>query len=227
MTWIMDDTFRVERQHYSCRSTCDVGDMDHGGESRAGERVRDARKKAGLTATELAQRSGRSSSGIRAIENGQNGLRPDVAEVLAPILKTTPEYLLTGRGAASVRMVEVVGYVGAGSEAHFYDVSQGGLAEVPAPENATDRTVAAEVRGESLGPFFDHWLVFYDDVRSPVTEDLIGHLCVVGLLNGKVLVKKLQAARTPGLFHLLSQTEAPMLDQEVLWAARVKSMSPR
>jgi hypothetical protein len=121
----------------------------------------------------------------------------------------------------------LVGYVGAGAEAHFYSSADEGLGEVDAPPGYTAKTVAAEVRGESLGPLFDRWLVYYDDVRSPVTPDLIGRLCVVGLPNGKVLVKKIQRSRSSGLFHLLSNLEAPIFDQEIAWAARVKTMTPR
>ena len=101
------------------------------------------------------------------------------------------------------------------------------MGEVDAPPEATMDTRAAEIRGESLGPLFEGWLVFYDDVRTPVTPDLVGQLCVVGLPNDKVLVKKLRRSRTDGLFHLLSNNEAPMLDQEVVWAAKVKTMRPR
>lgn len=192
-----------------------------------GKRVRDARLAAGLSIEQVAKRSGRSLSGIRALENGQNGLKPDAARELAPILKTTAAYLLTGTGEAVShrRTVPLVGFVGAGAEAHYYDAAD--LGEVEAPEGATETTVAAEIRGESLGPLFDHWLVFYDEVRTPVTPDLIGRLCVVGLPNGKVLVKKIQKSRADGLYHLLSNTEAPILDQEIDWAARVKHMEPR
>ncbi|MER9355518.1 XRE family transcriptional regulator [Mesorhizobium sp. M0514] len=123
--------------------------------------------------------------------------------------------------------VPLVGYVGAGAAAHFYADTQGELERVPAPEGATQDTVAMEIRGESLGALFEHWLVYYDEIRSPVTTDMIGRLCVVGLIDDRVLVKKLQRAKSPGLFHLLSNTEAPILDAEVLWAAKVKSMVPR
>lgn len=129
----------------------------------------------------------------------------------------------------SKETVDLIGYVGAGAEAHFAE-SQGPFDPVPAPapEFATERTVAVEVRGTSLGPAFDRWLVYYDDVRSPVTDDLIGQLCVVGLTDGRVLVKILQRSRTPGLFHLVSNaSDAPILDADVEWAAKVTSMAPR
>lgn len=125
------------------------------------------------------------------------------------------------------REVKLVGYVGAGAEAHFYASADDELDRVPAPDGATDSTVAVEIRGESLGALFDRWLVYYDEVRSPVTPDLIGRLCVVGLEDDRVLVKQIKPSKAPGLYHLLSNTEGPILDVAIRWAARVKSMVPR
>ena len=125
-------------------------------------------------------------------------------------------------------LVPVAGFVGAGSEAHLYGDSQGPLDEVTAPEGATPQTIAVEVRGDSLGSFFDGWLVFYDDVRSPVTDDLLGRLCVVGLADGRVLVKMIRQSRTDrGLFDLHGQFSDPVLDVAIVWAAPVKSIVPR
>ena len=123
--------------------------------------------------------------------------------------------------------VRVVGYVGAGAEAHFYAVAQGDLDEVDPPAGSTEDTVAVEIRGDSLGPFFNRWLVFYDDVRRPVTPDLIGELCIVGLQDGRILIKQVQRSRTEGLFNLLSSTEKPILDVAIEWAAKVNSIARR
>lgn len=123
--------------------------------------------------------------------------------------------------------VPLVGYVGAGAEAHFYALSHGDLDRVKAPDGAGPDTVAVEVRGESLGALFQRWLVFYDDIRSPVTADLIGRVCVVGLADDRVLVKQIKATRMAGIFDLLSNTEEPIEGVAIMWAARVKSMEPR
>jgi transcriptional regulator with XRE-family HTH domain len=125
-------------------------------------------------------------------------------------------------------MVPVAGFVGAGSEMTLFSAGQGHHGEVEAPDNASEKTVAVEIRGESLGPFFNGWLVFFDDVRSPVTDDIIGKLCVVGLADGRVLVKRLIRSRGSGnLFHLYGQFGDPILDVPVAWAAQVKSVMPR
>lgn len=55
----------------------------------------------------------------------------------------------------------------------------------------------------------------------------MGQLCVVELIDGRVLVKMLMRGTRQGLFHLLSQAESPIEDAEIVWAARVTAMTPR
>lgn len=196
------------------------------------ERLQKARTDAGYAGpTDAARAYGWNPTTYLSHENGTRGLRPAVADRYAKAFRVPTEWILYGRakkpnGAAAVpKTVPLVGYVGAGAQAYF--TAAGELGEVDAPDGASESTVAVEIRGDSLGSFFDRWLVFYDDVRRPITPDLIGRLCVVGLEDGRVLIKKPQRSRTKGFFHLLSQTEDPILDAVVEWAARVKSMVPR
>ena len=82
-----------------------------------------------------------------------------------------------------------------------------------------------EIRGDSLGSVFDRWLVFYDQVRRPITHDLIGQLWV-GLPDDRILIKKIRRATKDGLlYRLLSEREPDT--EDVPMAARVKSMVPR
>lgn len=122
--------------------------------------------------------------------------------------------------------VPLKGYVAAGSQAHFLALEDAEFDRVTAPPGSTDRTFALEIRGTSLGELFDRWLVFADDVRSPVTSDLLGKTCIIGLSDGRIVVKKLRKARS-GLYDLLSNTEEPILGVAVDWAAKVKHMGPR
>lgn len=195
-------------------------------------RVEERLEATGEKAAPLASKLGLSDSFIRDILRGKTkSPRAASLEILATALRTTTDYLLGKSDHAEAdyeeRTVPLVGYVGAGAEAHFYASGDGELDQVPAPENATSETVAVEIRGESLGALFEHWLVYYDEVRSPVTPDLHGKLCVVGLPDDRILVKQIKPSRAPGLFHLMSNTEGPILDVQILWAARVKSMVPR
>lgn len=201
------------------------------------ERLALARKEAGFaTARKAAEALGVKEPTYIGHENGQRGFRRDSADHYARKFHVSLEWLLTGKGPkerrplradpAAMRYVNMVGYVSAGAETHFF-ANEEPLDEVPAPTGSTDSTVAVEIRGDSLGSFFDRWLVFYDDVRRPVTSDLVNKLCVVGLDDGRILIKKIQRSKARGYFHLISQTEPPILDVGIEWAARVKNMVPR
>jgi hypothetical protein len=203
------------------------------------ERIEQRLQVVGKTAARASKEAGLSSSAIYNLQRGAKGKIPtkggnaNTFSALAPVLETTPNWLMTGQGAETpgdlpdAATVRLVGYVGAGAEAHFYAISQGDLDEVPAPDGSTADTVAVEIRGDSLGSLFDRWLVFYDQVRSPVTSDQLGRLCVVGLPDDRILVKKLQKGTKKGLFRLLSEREPPIEDVAVAWAAKVKTMVPR
>lgn len=123
--------------------------------------------------------------------------------------------------------VPVVGYVGAGGVVAFGE-GQGpfGEARMP-PGGAAPSTVAVIVRGDSMsGLLEDGWTVYYDSRSEPPTEALFGKLCVVGLQDGRVLIKKLQPGRKPGHYDLYSTNADPALDQAVIWAARVSFLAP-
>ena len=88
-------------------------------------------------------------------------------------------------------------------------------------------TVAVQVRGHSLGVLFDNWLVFYDDIRNPPDDSLVGRMCVCGLSDGRVLIKSVKRSAQTGLWNLLSNTEPPIYDAGLDWAAPVREMRPR
>lgn len=191
----------------------------------------------GKKAAVASRQAGLSEDAIRnmkrALESGgRKGVSTTTISALAPVLGTSVGWLLRGEGeeeGSDRRSVPLVGYVGAGAEAHFYADADEGLGEVEGPADIVNHnTRAAEIRGVSLGPIFESWLIFYDDVRTPVSTDQHGQLCIVGLPNGQVLVKQIKPSRAEGLYHLISNSgEDTLMDQEVQWAARVIDMRPR
>lgn len=196
-------------------------------------------------------KSGLSPDGIRTIrrqfENGrQTSVTSATLEKLARGLETTPLWLLKEEGpetlvsaehidsahiledAVPPKKVRVVGYVGAGSEAHYYALADDAYEEVDPPGGVSDQTVAVEIRGTSLGRLLNSWLVFYKDVRAPVEPDQIGQLCVVGLADDRILVKQIRRERD-GSYTLISNStdEAPIENAQIEWAAKVTDMRPR
>lgn len=185
-------------------------------------KLKEARKAAGLSLEALAAEVGLSTSQLSRFESGTRDPR-DVE--LARIAQVTGVDVMDLMDSA--KTVPLVGYVGAGAETHLFAEGQGPFDQVDAPEGASETTVAVEIRGESLGALFDQWLIFYDKVERPVTSDMIGRLCVVGLTDGRILVKKIRYGQLTGHYNLISNTEAPIYDVEIAWAARVKQMTPR
>jgi transcriptional regulator with XRE-family HTH domain len=181
------------------------------------------RNQLGWTQEKAAERMGTTRNQITKLEASKRRLSDVWIERAAKAFGVDPGELVSD----NVKTVHLVGYVGAGAMAAFFGEGQGENDEVDAPEGATEDTVAVEIRGESLGELFDRWLIFYDDVRRPLTADLIGHLCVVGLPDGRILVKKVRRGQLEGRFTLLSNTEPPIYDVQIDWAAKVRQMSPR
>jgi hypothetical protein len=173
----------------------------------------------------------------RAVDEGRTGVNVETIAALAPVLSTTIAWLLDASGPEELDeatefqpkkpMSRVVGYAGAGATTHFYTLPEQDLDEVEAPIGATPYTRAIEIRGQSLGRMFDRWYAFFDDVRSPVTNDLLGHLCVIGTADGRTLIKKIERGSHAGLFKLVSEREDPIEEAQIEWAARVTQMSPR
>lgn len=191
--------------------------------------IRKALLATGKTRSGLAKALGRSPSAVTDLLNGTRRLRAEEIAIASNYLGVEPPPFL---GGARPRQpggpfVPVVGFVGAGAEAHFYAEGQGPFDEVPAPDGASANTVAVQVRGHSLGALFDNWLVFYDDVRDPPGDDLVGHMCVCGLSDGRILIKSLKRSQVGGLWTLLSNLEPPIYDVALDWAARVNAMRPR
>ncbi len=125
-------------------------------------------------------------------------------------------------------MVPVVGFVGASTEINLFGIGQGPMDYVDMPINGTEKTVAVEVRGDSMGQFIeDRFILYYNDIHDPPSESLLGKLCVVSLADDRMLVKRLMPGRRNRHFDLWSVNAGPMIDQEVAWAAEVIWIKPR
>ena len=187
-----------------------------------GNNLKKIRLNLNWTLERAATAMGVSRSQYIKLERGERRLTSDYIGSAARAFGVSEADIISAR-----KTVPLVGYVGAGALTHHFGDGQGPFDEVDAPEGATEDTVAVEIRGDSLGTFFDQWLVYYDDVHAPPTPSMIGRLCVVMLADGRQLIKKLARGTIPGHFTLLSQFEPPIYDVVVVWAAMVKQMVPR
>src|ERR1700760_3896962 len=173
--------------------------------------IRAGLKHTGKTRSGLAKALGRSPSAVTDLLNGHRRLRADEIAIVSDYLGIEPPRLVGG-GPPRPPSAPLVGYVGAAADA---------------PLASKPTTVAVQVRGHSLGVLFDNWLVFYDDIRNPPDDSLIGRMCVCGLSDGRVLIKSVKRSAQTGLWNLLSNTEPPIYDAGLDWAAPVREMRPR
>jgi transcriptional regulator with XRE-family HTH domain len=192
--------------------------------------VRQLLARTGGTQADLAKRLGVTQATISRWLRNQ---KPEI-EQYNKLMNLARQYgVVIGDGATLAGNAEpvlssrIVGYVGAGSRAHYYDGAQGPFGEVEMPPGGTPDMVAVIVNGDSMIGFaLDGSTLYYRDRRDPPTPDLIGRACVVGLPDGSVLVKYLRQGRAGGLWDLYSLNGETLPDQHVLWAAKVEFIRP-
>ena len=198
-------------------------------------RIRALRKLLDLSQASFARRVGVDQSNVSRWERGAP---PDDGHIvrLAALAGQHPAAFRYGRLAETdleappPDIVSVVGYVGAGQEifAHDDHALGAGLEEVEAPEGVgRDTMVAVRVRGESMHPLRNGWLLFYRRDQHGVPEACMNRLCIVKLADdGPVLVKELRRGYRDGHFVLSSWNAPPIEDVRLDWAAPVLSIRP-
>lgn len=128
---------------------------------------------------------------------------------------------------AARRLTRIVGRAGASTEGRvLYAEGQEGLGTVELPPGASEDSVAIEIEGYSQGWLADGALVFFTEVHSAPTEDMLGELVIVGTDDDEVLLKRLLRGSKPGYFDLESIVGPTMKDRRVVWAAHVDSLVP-
>jgi transcriptional regulator with XRE-family HTH domain len=205
------------------------------------ERIRALRQGLGLSQAALAARIGVDQSNVSRWENGAVPDEPHLAR-LAELAETHPAQFRYGQvfadfesgpqsdQQAGPRRVPVVGYVGAGQEVFPHDdhAMGDGLDEVEAPEGVGEAPmVAVRVRGESMHPMREGWLLFYRRENHGVPEECLNRLCIVQVANdGPMLVKELRRGYRANRFVLASWSAPPLEDIRLDWAAPVLSIRP-
>src|SRR5262249_44076283 len=142
-----------------------------------GERLRMAREKRYKSARLAAKAMGIAVSTYGAHERaetpGGRDYGPDEARKYARRFGVTPEWLLTGRepfpegDEPPPPKIPVVGYVGAGATAHFYDVPQAHLDEITPPVGLAGNTAGGGISRGNPGPVFNPWDAFLAHRRPP------------------------------------------------------------
>tara|TARA_R110002110_G_scaffold64634_2_gene178548 strand:- start:6882 stop:7484 length:603 start_codon:yes stop_codon:yes gene_type:complete len=193
-------------------------------------RLKEARQKAGYPdAKAAAEAMGANFHTYIQHENGTRGFARH-AERYARFFRVDAGWLISGKGKPDLTgMVPVVGYVGAGAEVYPIDDHAKGAGFDMIETNAMPGdSVAVRIRGDSMYPFEEGWVLVYRRERDGVPSACINQLCVCAVAHdGPVLIKRLRKGSKAKLFTLESWNAAPREDLELEWAAPVIAILPR
>lgn len=197
------------------------------------KRLKQARKDAGYDSTRAAAEAyGWTHNTYKSHENGIRGVPLGTLQQYARAYRKSLTWLLTGRGAAALNgklTAPVVGYVGAGEVVlpiDDYPIGQG-FEHVDLPEGVFgEDIVAVRIRGDSMRPLRNGWLIFYRRSQDGVPDECVNELCVCQVADGPCLVKEIRRGSKPGLYHLVSWTHGVDIleDQRLDWAGLVLSV---
>ena len=195
------------------------------------DRLRAARAKAGFdSARSAALRFGWSISTYAAHENGQNKFKGPQAAEYARRFKTSAAWLLTGEGLDSpINIFKVVGLVGLGEHVEMLTASPTSpLEEIELPFGFNLENAAALLcRGHSMTPRInDGEIVIYQrDSQTP--EQLIGQDAVVGLEDGRVMIKTIRKGSAPNIWRLTSHNFPEIEDVKIEWCGELLAIIPK
>ena len=122
-----------------------------------------------------------------------------------------------------VPTIPIVGYVGGGAAVYPVDdhAKGAGPDAVQAPPGLSHNAVGVVVRGDSMWPVFRDGDVLIYDQRSFDPSKYVGKECVVGLSDGRTLVKTLRRDSGEG-WRLTSHNAEEIAGAGVEWAALVR-----
>lgn len=125
--------------------------------------------------------------------------------------------------------VSIVGEIGTGAIIHVFEDSarSGGMEKTNAPIGIDGDLEAVRVRGDSMYPMQEGWLLFYRRVSGGVSDECLEKLCVVKRLEDDVImVKNVHQSGRRGFYNLTSWNAPPISDVRLAWASRVVSIRP-
>jgi hypothetical protein len=144
------------------------------------------------------------------------------------LFRVSAEWLLTGKHLVRPNFVPVLAYIGAGAEVHTVNDYEPGAASeyVEPPPSDGSNLVAARIKGDSMYPMQDGWIVFWKATTEGVDQACLGKLCAVQIVDGPCLVKIVRPGTQPGLYNLESWNAPPRLNAALLWASPIADIRP-
>jgi transcriptional regulator with XRE-family HTH domain len=198
-----------------------------------GHRIKGLRKQKGLTQQEFAAKLGVTQPTVHRWEKGAFTPDDKMLDVLSDMAGVPTAVFRYGETRVGRRMIPVGGYVGAGSEVSAIADPLGGngAEEVEAPPDSGLYMVAVKVRGDVMLPgYVDGDILFYG--RDPGLGGVdptacVGRDCVVKLVNGPTLVKRVAQGGARNTYLLMSFVAEPIVNVRLEWASPVRWVKRR
>lgn len=197
-----------------------------------GQRIKTLRKHQDLTQQEFAARLGVTQPTVHRWEKGAFEPDPDTLKVLSEMAGVTVSEFRYGPGGGVRRMVAIAGYVGAGAEVFPIDDHPvgSGIDDVEAPPGDSLSIIAVRVRGDSMYPVYGEGdILFYsrDSQQGVDVASCLGRDCIVKVVNGPTLVKRVEPGGGRSQFTLMSYNAAPLVNARLEWASPVRWVKRR
>lgn len=159
-------------------------------------RIRELRRAAGLTQTQLAKATGYEQSEISLWETSTRPISDQKLKIIAKALRCDIRDLF----GESTHKIPISGFVSTFGTVSFVDTPHS--TKVP-PGMDPEKTSALLVK-QSFPPFNAGWLFFYETKFPGVPHQFLNELCVVGLKDGQTFIRKITASEKPGQYNLMS-----------------------
>ena len=187
----------------------------------------------GLKAAQASKQAGLSPDAIRNLRRGakgdltRHGASTRTINMLAPVLRTTPGWLMDGIGEEEERhpsyIVPIMGYVGALAlvEPEYERVPSEGLEQIELPFSIPAEMIAFLVRGDSMLPVYhdgDAVIVYRNQSRP--TESFIGEEVVVQTVDGRRYLKTIMHGAGRSI-TLASFNARPLDEVDVTWVGEI------
>lgn len=199
------------------------------GTHEASHRIRAWRQFRGLTLEKLAESIGMTPQNLGRIERALVPLSEEHLPALARALMIdVPDLFSEPNGRKREMLVPIIGRVGADTEGVvIHTDSDLGQDMVPIPPGGSPHSRALEVVGHSMRDIAEEGsIIYFEDQRTPPTEEMIRYYVIAQLEDGRVLFKRLLRGSRPGLFTLESQLGPAIEDVRIVWAAEPIAIIP-
>jgi len=164
----------------------------------------------------------------RAVKDGKRqGISTSTLEALAPVLKTTVSWLMSGVDAPDGYRVRVVGLIGAGGaiDTDWEQLTEP-LFEIEIPFPLSGDAIGFQIDGDSMWPKYDSGDVIVVSRAGEPIESLYGQEAAVHVRDGGRFFKRIVQTPVAGLFDLESYNAPPMRGKEINWASGLIARVP-